>query len=206
MDAVLQAIRDIYANGIEQNHEGAKHLNTLCKAIDRIGPEQNVPTNSFPVVKRYLKDSLSFSTNQFAGALAEALGPVYDRLYWQQPDYGDAPEFNVLPANYAYTLLVGPERWSSSNYYCEEVFFGLSLQAPNTLYADHVHKAIEIYYVVNGKSRWKRGPEIWTEQISGSLIFHDRHVAHAMQSFDEPLLSLFAWVSDLDGEIVGIKN
>jgi len=206
LDKVIKAIRAIYADGIEQNHESAIHLATLCDAIDQLGPEQTVQTSSYGIVGRCFQHALSHASNDFAQILSAALDSRHDRFFWQQPDYGDAEDFRVLHANYAFALIAAPKQWSCSNYYCENVFFGISLQAPHTLYAGHAHKAPEVYYVVSGKSQWKRGTENWTERTSGSLVFHDHYVSHAMQSFDEPLLSLFAWTSDLDGEIVAVSD
>jgi len=206
MDKLIGAIRAIYADGIEQQHESAEHLDTLCSAIDQLDGEQSVASQSFPVVDRYLRGALAIASDRYANALARALEPISHRLSWQQPDYGDAPEFQILKTNYAYALIAGPEQWGLSNFHCADVFFGVSLQAPHTLYAGHAHKAPEIYYVVSGNSQWKRGDEDWQDRSSGSLIFHDQHVGHAMQSFDEPLLSLFAWTSDLDSEIAGVNT
>ncbi len=203
---MTSAVRAIYADGIEHGHESSQHLDVLCGAIDALGREQNVETHSFPVVEDYYQVSLTQTSNKLAQSLGDALDSLHDRFFWQQPDYGDAEEFKVLHENYAFALIAGPKQWSCSNYYTEDVFFGISLQAPHTLYAGHAHKAPEVYYVISGESKWKRGDEDWVDRSSGSLIFHDRYVAHAMQTFNEPLLSLFAWTSDLDCEIMAVNN
>lgn len=206
MDTTLKAIRSIYANGVEQNHESAEQLVVLCNAIDKLQAEQTIDAKTFQIVECYFEKTLLAATNNLARSLTRALVSVSNRLQWQLANFELAPEFSIMKTNYAFTAIAAPQSWTCSNYHSDDVLFGLTIQAPHTFYAGHAHKAREIYYVISGKSQWKRGDEDWQDRSSGSLIFHDHHVSHAMQTFDEPLLSLFAWPGDLDSEVVSVSN
>ena len=108
---------------------------------------------------------------------------------------------DTFRANYAYADLIGPEGLMPS----DEVYIGVSIQAPETLYPSHVHKSVEVYYVVAGFADWQRGPEPWTRRSPGSFLLHGSGVRPATRTADEPLLAFAVWLGDVNSECVIVR-
>jgi mannose-6-phosphate isomerase-like protein (cupin superfamily) len=69
------------------------------------------------------------------------------------------------------------------------------LQGPGITYPPHVHKAVEVYWVLAGTADWQKGDE-WSTHGPGTVILHDTGVRHATTTRSEPQLLFFAWVTD----------
>jgi len=67
-------------------------------------------------------------------------------------------------------------------------FFGAK-----SLYRDHRHPACELYIPLTAPTLWRHDTKGWTEQVAGSVIFHQANRVHAMQTREVPFLALFAW-------------
>ncbi len=198
---LLREVRKLCTEGISRGAEGAAHMPAVVQAIDKAAPPDPPPPRSLPTVERYLGACLDQAADNGNGGLAAAIRESAPLLAWQtaRHDYDGIPELAEFVANFGYLPIMGPDVYGPMNLVpCNEVFFGLSLQAPHIHYPAHGHAAIELYYVIAGKAAWRRGGEDWVTRPPGSFILHDPEVPHAMETFDEPLLTFFAWVSDLD--------
>lgn len=208
MKQLLTAVSPIFSARIGQSPIQDQHLQKIVRAIDELETEKSVEPQSFTVMERWLETAVSLAAGQEGEAAANALLTVSKKLRWGQSyaNYIGEPDIDLLRANYGYTLLAAPvlpER-PSAHFGCDSVLFGFSIQAPNTLYPSHVHKAVEFYYVLGGTAVWQWGDQ-WQAQPPGALIFHNSGVRHAMQTHDEPLLTLFAWTTDLFGQNVIVR-
>ena len=56
--------------------------------------------------------------------------------------------------------------------------------------------------VLTGKSRWQLGHNRPKSQPLGTYIFHESDVPHAMETSAEPLLTVWAWMGDLEPPIL----
>ena len=182
----------------------AEPLDRLVDAFESVEPVDRNPRPILPVVDEHLDMALGGATDR-AG---ELLCKVARQVGWAQPypEHAGELDMDALRASYAYAPIVGARDdrpaplWAS-----DDVFAGIVLQGPDVIYPSHVHKAVELYWVVSGTARWQRGDE-WTDHGPGALIFHDTGVRHATVTGHEPTLLLFAWVSDLASVPVIIRH
>jgi len=173
----------------------------LADALKRVLPATEQPRTTLPVVDEYL-----------AATLAAGVGPVADlarmvapRTSWAvpYPDYAGQPDMDAMRLGYAYSSVIGATEDAISRgavpppYTSDEVFAGMVLQGPGINYPPHVHKAVEVYWVITGSADWQKGDE-WSTHGPGTVFLHDTGVRHATITGTEAQLLFFAWVTDPD--------
>ncbi|MGB8933253.1 MAG: dimethylsulfonioproprionate lyase family protein [Anaeromyxobacteraceae bacterium] len=158
----------------------------LLRAI----PTAHVPLapSAHPIV-RHLAPALSAPAPHAAAVVAE-LGAIGPRLPWRYAyaERADAPD---LGDRIAFAEIVGPDAPLRSDTVC----LGLTLIAPNTLYPDHRHPAIELYCVLSGTATWSAGGRAALVP-PGTFVLHPSGVSHAMETHAEPLLAVYTWSGD----------
>ena len=180
----------------------------LADALTRVVPARVGTLASLPVVDEHLEASRQAGV----GVIADLALQVADRTSWASPyaDYAGEPDMDAMRSAYAYAPIIGQAynailgKPGSAPYLSDEVQAGLTLQGPGVVYPPHVHKAVEIYWVISGTAEWQRGDE-WSTRGPGATIFHDTGVRHATITGDEPQFLLFAWVTDPGGVPVIIR-
>lgn len=175
-------------------------MGLLGDALARVGRAADRPPQpSQPVVDRHLAAALAAAI----GAPGDLIGNVVDAVGWAvpYPEYAGEPDMDAMRANYAYAPVIGSAHdWISGGavaapYLSDDVFVGLVLQGPGCDYPSHVHKSEELFWVAAGTSDWQLGDD-WRVEEPGGVIHHESGVRHATVTRDEPLLMLFAWVTD----------
>ena len=206
---LIQAVRDGLAHGVKRFSEGAQHIERALDGVDSTGAQQTVVPQSLEVVDRYLEPAVALAAGDQPSAIAQALLAVNDELAWFQayPEHAADPFLARFRSNYAVTVLMWPDVRDAAvaRYLNDAVGIAFTIQAPNTDYPPHVHKAVEHYYPVGGTAYWRRGADDWTERAPGRLIFHDTGVRHATRTVDEPLLSMAVWVGDFQSQSVIVR-
>jgi mannose-6-phosphate isomerase-like protein (cupin superfamily) len=99
----------------------------------------------------------------------------------------------TLATHIAFAELIGPDGPMSAPH----TRAGFTLIAPDTSYPMHAHPAVELYWVMSGHALWETAT---ARRIvpPGEFVLHRSNEAHAMRTFDEPLLALWGWSGDLD--------
>lgn len=193
--------RNFFAAAMQSGCEAAPRIPAILAGIDRCGRPRRPEPRTLDPVDLHLDQALRLGRGHGHDPLLDSIAGCTETLVWNSSEgaYGDRPEFRHFLDNYAFTVLVGPAKYGlESLFHDSALLCGLTIQAPGVHYPAHVHPAIEIYAVAGGTAQWLRGEEGWTPRPPGSVILHESGVAHAMETGDEPMLALFAWVSDLD--------
>jgi len=188
----------------------ARPMELLSDALGRVVPVDDHPAQpSVPVADDHL-----------AAALTAAVGPAVDLIRsivgevgWAvpYPEYAGEPDMDAMRSNYAYAPIIGAATDAISGgavwapYLSDEVFVGLVLQGPGCDYPSHVHKSEEVFWVAAGTADWQKGDD-WRVDGPGAVIHHPPGTRHATITRDEPLLMLFAWVSDPDSIPVIVRH
>jgi hypothetical protein len=120
-----------------------------------------------------------------AGALADAFAAIEPRLEWKVRPGAEAHGDEFLHGH-ANAALVGAEGLEIRS----DVWFGVSLLAPDTRYPDHRHPPEEIY-VVMSPGEWRQESKPWHEPGFGGLVYNPPNIVHAMRSMEQPLLALW---------------
>lgn len=130
-----------------------------------------------------------------ASDVAAAIAALEDDLHWQQnPTYSDGAMGRIgYMEGYAYAEIIGPNGFFRGN----DFLLGFLLLGPKRLYREHYHAAPELYWMLTGPSRWKRGAGAWEELQAGDIRWHQPFVVHATETSHVPLLCLWAWTRDV---------
>lgn len=183
---------------LAENQAGFDQLRPLVAQMRSLGGRQTRQGPVLPVVQNWLTQAVHQPTVPHCSVVLSALAKAMDQLRWLPltADYiGEQ-----FAAGFAYTQVIGPpvDGENVSLFASDTIAAGFSLQAPALFYPPHYHKAIEFYGVLTGTARWQAGsePPVW--QAPGTTIFHESEVAHAMETAVEPLLTIWAWMGDLE--------
>ncbi len=122
--------------------------------------------------------------------VAKVLGPAIRDLDWTE---GTLPMPASFKGKYAFVTLIG----EGTSIPDDRLYFGLYMQAPATYYPSHWHRAEELYYVLSGTASWQQGKGVLSPKPPGTLTHHAPDEPHVMETYDIPLLAMWAWIGDL---------
>jgi mannose-6-phosphate isomerase-like protein (cupin superfamily) len=136
--------------------------------------------------------------------IAEALLAAADQLEWRasSKDHADGPDVAIFSHNFTATTVIGDGGLLPS----DKVIAGFSLQGRDTYYPPHAHHAEESYWIIGGNGDWKVGKKPWFAVEPGDSIYHESLARHAMQTNEQPLLTVWLWTSHLDSEVVIVRG
>ncbi|MEQ3710338.1 dimethylsulfonioproprionate lyase family protein, partial [Tateyamaria sp.] len=93
------------------------------------------------------------------------------------------------------TLLIGPD---ACGHHHPDFNLGIFMLGPRTLYRDHNHDAPELYLNLSEKSGWRFGTRDWQDYPAGSLIWNAAGEPHATRVYDQPFISVFVWLENVN--------
>jgi mannose-6-phosphate isomerase-like protein (cupin superfamily) len=192
MPALLTAIADLYAaettpcDGMLAS--AAIELRELAGQAPRPETPLRVP------VSGVLPAVLADARRGPLAAMADAFDGYAATARWRQnPNYTVDTIGQSFLDRYGYVELVGRDRpWHS-----EQLAVGFLLLGAGAHYPAHHHPAAEVYHVVAGTARWRKGDEALSLQPMGAAIYHAPHVVHETRVHGEPLLALYCWRGDI---------
>ncbi len=162
--------------------------------------------SSHPIVDTYLEAACANSGphGSTSNGVAETLLAVSDQLEWRASSKSrdDGPDVAILLRNFAVATIIGEGGLVPS----DKVYAGFSLQARDTYYPPHAHHAEESYWIIGGNGDWKVGTKPWFAVEPGDSIYHTSGARHAMQTNEQPLLTVWLWTSHLDSEVVIVRG
>ena len=145
-------------------------------------------------------------TNAIAGIVAPELQDIADclkaaqnDLVWREDNAQFYPPGADLGEGYTkcnlHTLLIGPDACGHHN---PDFRLGIFMLGPRTLYRDHNHDAPELYLNLSEKSGWRFGTHEWQDYPAGSLIWNAAGDSHATRVYDQPFISVFVWLENVN--------
>jgi quercetin dioxygenase-like cupin family protein len=140
----------------------------------------------------HLDSALDCVTGAGDSDLVSSIAALRPALSWTY-SYPANPRDHDLGSKVAFSQIVGRRGLRPDAH----LHVGLTLIAPHVVYPAHFHPAVELYLVVSGNALWQSGTDAPALRPPGSLILHPSNVVHAMTTFDEPLLAVWAWRGDL---------
>jgi dimethylpropiothetin dethiomethylase len=141
----------------------------------------------------HLDTALGLGADGMAPLIA-AVENIRSQLRWQEMTRSGLPDY-FLP-NHGYVELIGAEGDARS----PDIRLGLYLQAPGIFYPAHAHDAEEFFLVLGGTADWQKDDGEWQPQPPGSFIHHQPSQHHATTTVGEPLLAIWGWTGDIDGD------
>ena len=119
------------------------------------------------------------------GALAQSFAKLAPGLRWQRrasADPRDAAFWNW----HANALVLGPGGLEER----DDVWLGVTVMAPGTLYPDHHHAPAEVYLPLSAGEWWNAGMA-WTDPGPQGFIYNLPGILHAMRAGPGPFLALW---------------
>jgi hypothetical protein len=131
--------------------------------------------------------------------IARCLKAAKDDLIWREDNAQFYPPGAELGEGYTkcnlHTLLIGPD---ACGYHHPDFNLGIFMLGPRTLYRDHNHDAPELYLNLSEKSGWRFGTRDWQDYPAGSLIWNAAGDPHATRVYDQPFISVFVWLENVN--------
>lgn len=202
MQKLLQESIRFYEQWQKATPLGEAYVRPLITELKLLKTAKKIRPFMPPVVEQWLGHTLEMTTHPSCQSLIEVLKELATELKWvPSPENYISPEF---AKGFAYTQLVGHahRKVESALYESNKVALGFSIQAPGYFYPPHYHKAVEFYTPLTGTAVWQLGANEPKPQPPGAHIFHDSDVPHAMETTEEPLLTIWAWIGDLKSPTV----
>ena len=130
--------------------------------------------------------------------LSKSLARCAHLLNWREAGFGKLPK--ELSKHIYASELVGPKGlFESSN-----IRIGLLIQREQLAYPKHWHAAEELYLVLNGHAYWSVDDDPAVLYPPDSFIHHRSRQPHSMTTGAEPLLAMWGWTGDIDGDSYSI--
>ena len=186
-DAMLQAVRALY--------DERAVLSRFANLPEEM-PRQQITPATHPSRSLFETDDKLVS-HHFAD-LQKALLDASPAMAWRtiyQPsgkpddhhDYGFAERLGCY-------VILGKD----GPFACPDMTIFLVYMPAGTLYPWHTHPAEELYFMISGNAIFKRGDKEDVILSEGQSMFHSENQPHAIETTNNPMLSLAIWRNHLD--------
>ena len=206
MNRLVDGLRALLTAASEVSGDLSATARFILDNVNWTGPLSTPEPMSHPIVDTYLAVACAHSGPQGSNShtVAHALLAVADQLAWPTSarDRPDDPDVAVFSRNYIANRVIGEGALLPSN----KVSAGFSLQARDTYYPPHAHYAEESYWIIGGAGDWRVGSKPWFAVQPGDSVYHASEARHAMQTNEQPLLTVWAWTSQLDSEVLFVRG
>ena len=170
------------------------HPSDIAKAIYQALVSDLIARQS-PVVEAAPVDvSLSNFLQDGKSDLISLLLQCSDVLSWREAGFGRLPE--EFSKRIFASEIIGPKGIIDN----ASIRVGLLLQLDHVPYPTHWHSAEELYLVLLGEAHWSvddGSPEV---RFPETFVHHRSNQPHSMTTIDEPLLAMWGWTGDIDGQ------
>ncbi|MDA9856114.1 dimethylsulfonioproprionate lyase family protein [Paracoccaceae bacterium] len=162
----------------------------IYQALDReLIPRQSPVVEAAPVnvsLSNFLKDGRS--------DLISLLLQCSDLLTWREAGFGKLPE--EFSKRIFASEIIGPKGIIDN----PSMRVGLLFQLDHVAYPKHWHSAEELYLVLLGEAHWSVDDGSSEVRSPENFVHHKSNQPHSMTTIDEPLLAIWGWTGDIDGQ------
>ena len=162
----------------------------IYQALDSdLIPRQSPVVEAAPVdvsLSNFLKDGRS--------DLISLLLQCSDLLTWREAGFGKLPE--EFSKRIFASEIIGPKGIIDN----PSMRVGLLFQLDHVAYPNHWHSAEELYLVLLGEAHWSVDDGSSEVRSPENFVHHKSNQPHSMTTIDEPLLAIWGWTGDIDGQ------
>ena len=177
---------------VEQTLSCLAEMNLTAESM--LQPDPSMPdefANDLDVAIKHMPPQLS--------ALASAIDTSKHIIQWNQ-DLGqfyekDADVGDSYRNRNMNCILIGPQ---NGFFHSDKLFMGLFFLRPRTFSRDHDHEASEMYFNLTGPHGFRFDVNGWSDYPADSIVWNTPWLPHATRVYDVPLLTVFAWVENVD--------
>lgn len=176
------------------------HPSDIAQAIYQALVSDLIPRQRPVVEAAPLEVSLSNFLKDGKSDLISLLLQCSDLLTWREAGFGKLPE--EFSKRIFASEIIGPKGIIDN----PSIRVGLLLQLDYVAYPKHWHSAEELYLVLLGEAHWSvddGSPEVRSPE---SFVHHKSNQPHSMTTIEEPLLAMWGWTGDIDGQSYSVGN
>ena len=170
------------------------HPSDIAQAIYQALVSDLIPRQRPVVEAAPLEVSLSNFLKDGKSDLISLLVQCSDLLTWREAGFGKLPE--EFSKRIFASEIIGPKGIIDN----PSMRVGLLLQLDHVAYPKHWHSAEELYLVLLGEAYWSvddGSPELRSPE---NFVHHKSNQPHSMTTIDKPLLAMWGWTGDIDGQ------
>ena len=170
------------------------HPSDIAQAIYQALVSDLIPRQRPVVEAAPLEVSLSNFLKDGKSDLISLLLQCSNLLTWRQAGFGKLPE--EFSKRIFASEIIGPKGIIDN----PSMRVGLLLQLDHVAYPKHWHSAEELYLVLLGEAYWSvddGSPELRSPE---NFVHHKSNQPHSMTTIDEPLIAMWGWTGDIDGQ------
>ena len=180
-DSILSDFLDAAEAGLQVTTGDAGRV--AAEVVTRWRGQQGVPRAGGELLP--VCDWIAPAMTGHPGALAQGFAKLVPELRWQRR--GSADLANAAFWNgHANALILGPGGLEDR----DDVWLGVTVMAPGTLYPDHSHPPAEVYLPLSAGEWWNAEME-WTDPGTAGFIYNPPGSLHAMRAGQGPFLALW---------------
>ncbi|WP_026186811.1 dimethylsulfoniopropionate lyase [Ensifer sp. BR816] len=170
-----------------QAPESRRSIRQIFSALEVPGAERSGPGSQLPVCSQ-LDTAFAIETeHESLHRLVERFKAIEPRLEWRRrTNYHSSASGNYLDGH-ANAMIIGPGGLEDRR----DLWFGVTLMAPNVRYPDHDHAPEEVYLVLS-EGEFRQGQGAWFSPGIGGSFYNEPGIRHAMRSVDTALFAF--WV------------
>tara|TARA_B000000475_G_scaffold212484_1_gene174525 strand:+ start:541 stop:1236 length:696 start_codon:yes stop_codon:yes gene_type:complete len=187
---------------LDKHHDDMSGVEMTLRKLEKIDlSDQHIidikprGTRHDKVLNRAISGIKVHELNEIASCLYAAKDDLVwheDNSKYYQPGANLGPGYSKCNLH---TLLIGP---NSCGYQNDDFLLGLFMLGPRTLYRDHKHDAPELYLNLTDQSGWRFKSGEWQDYPAGSFIWNAPGERHAARVYEQPFISVFAWLENVN--------
>ena len=158
----------------------------------------NKKPHSIPVTKKIKNwKSDSIKTKKIFDNIIELLPYINWKQTYSEKDVG-----KTFLNKFGYFELIGP----TGHFFSKKISLFFIFFDVNTFYTWHNHEAEELYFVLNGKAKFKSKGDASKVLIPLKSRFHKNFQPHSLSTFNNKCLSIVVWRDKLNSKVRVVKN
>ncbi|APG90074.1 dimethylsulfoniopropionate lyase [Sinorhizobium americanum] len=159
----------------------------IFSALEVPGAQRPGPGSRLPVCF-HLDAALAIETqHQPLRRLVDRFKAIEPLLGWRRRTNYDGSESENFFEGHANAMIIGPGGLEERR----DLWFGVTLMAPDVRYPDHDHAPEEVYLVLS-EGEFRQGQGAWFSPGVGGSFYNEPGIRHAMRSVGTPLFAF--WV------------
>ncbi len=170
-----------------QAPESCRSVRQIFSALEEPGAQRSGTGSRLPVCS-HLDAALAVETDQEPlSRLIDRFKAIEPQLEWRRRTNHDSSASDNFEDSHANAMIIGPGGLEERR----DLWFGVTLMAPNVRYPDHDHAPEEVYLVLSD-GEFRQGEGAWFSPGIGGSFYNSPAIKHAMRSVDTPLFAF--WV------------
>ncbi|PDT38821.1 MULTISPECIES: dimethylsulfoniopropionate lyase [Sinorhizobium] len=186
----LQSFVDAASAAFDQFAQATESRGSIAQifsALEVPGVQRPGPGSRLPVCV-HLDTALAVETQHDAlRRLVDRFKTIEPLLEWRRRTNYDGSESENFFEGHANAMIIGPGGLEERR----DLWFGVTLMAPDVRYPDHDHPPEEVYLVLS-EGEFRQGQGAWFSPGVGGSFYNQPGTRHAMRSVGTPLFAF--WV------------